>query len=77
MDCGICLGADRENVAKNHLKEFPHHTSYLTKNIVDPLISSNPDEWFLKHKNRFNKIFQQPKSNTEKTTDDETEPTIS
>ena len=74
MDCGKCLGEYREYVVKDHLKEFPNHIHFLTKNMIDPLILSEPDIWFVKHKNRFTRIFQQPKSNTEKKTDNETEP---
>ena len=45
MDCGECLGEDREYVARNHLKEFPNHTRFLTKTMVDPFILDNIDVW--------------------------------
>ncbi|GBH33753.1 hypothetical protein NZNM25_05440 [Nitrosopumilus zosterae] len=77
MDCGECLGEDRPNHAKHHLKKHPNHRKYLTIPIIDPLLLPNPDEWFRKHENRLSQRFYgQPKSNTEKTTDDETEPDL-
>ena len=82
--CGECLGEYRENYAQEHLQKHPSHNDFFVKMIIDPLILDNPDEWFRKKKqpsvswkNTENlNLFQQPKSNKDKTTDNETEPEI-
>ena len=45
MDCGECLGEDREYVAKEHLKKFSNHVSFLTKTIIDPFLLDDIDDW--------------------------------
>ena len=50
MKCGVNLGEERPNYAKQHLKQFPNHNSFLVKTLYDPLLLDNPDKWF---KNRF------------------------
>jgi len=45
MDCGKCLGEDRKYVAKEHLRKFPNHTRFLTKNIIDPFLLNDLDNW--------------------------------
>ena len=78
MDCGECLGEDRELVAKEHLQKFPNHTSFLTKNVINPFSLDDIDQWIFRKITSTKNLLrtQQPKSNTEKTTDDETEPKI-
>jgi len=46
--CGECLGEERPNYAKEHLRLFPNHGSFLVKTLYDPLLLDNPDEWFTK-----------------------------
>ena len=72
--CGKCLGKHRRGFAKDHLKQFPTHDSFLIKKLVDPLIMENPDQWFNKHKDRFLRLINQPTGNTDKTTDKGTAP---
>lgn len=45
LDCGECLGEDVVNVAKKHLKKFPNHISYLTKNLIDPFLVDDIDDY--------------------------------
>lgn len=74
--CGECLGEERPFYAKKHIKKFPNHRSFLIKNIIDPLLLDNPDDWFKKHPSRSRRetLVRQPKGNTMNITDKETVP---
>jgi len=37
MACGANLGEHRPYFAKDHLKQYPNHTAFLVKNLIDPL----------------------------------------
>ncbi|MGI0057574.1 MAG: hypothetical protein ACREAK_09425, partial [Nitrosarchaeum sp.] len=74
--CGKCLGEEVPNYAKDHLKLFPNHKSFLVKTLYDPLLLDKPDDWFKHHIPLMKNNYQQPMGNTKKTTDNETEPEI-
>jgi len=69
--CGECLGEEKPCYAKKHLAEFPTHTRFLTKTIIDPLRLPNPDEWFKKLALKSTEILHR-----EDSTDDFTMPQI-
>lgn len=46
MDCGEYIGIHREGCANEHLKKYPYHSDFVVLTITDPLLLSNPDEWF-------------------------------
>ena len=76
LDCGECLGAHSQLCARDHIKKHPTHDNFLVKTILDPLLLSNPDEWFKRHSKFYVRTIYQPRGNTEKTTDNETEPVL-
>ena len=76
LDCGRYLGEYRPFFAKEHLKQFPKHRQHLIKTLIDPLLISNPDEWFGKHPKLHLRFVHQPIGNTEKSTDKETAPVL-
>ena len=47
--CGENLGGYKPKFAKEHLKKYPNHDSFIVMKLVDPLLLSNPDKWFKKH----------------------------
>lgn len=71
----MCLGDFSSNYARKHLKEYPSHTNFLIKNLVDPLILQNPDFWFKKNRSMLLKLVHQPSLNTDnRDTENLTEP---
>lgn len=48
--CGECLGEYRENCANEDGEKYSTHNGFMVIRIKDPLLLSDPDEWFKKQK---------------------------